>query len=68
MRSKSKYTVCINGLMFGFDDGVNAINLADVAMEHFIPGEYIKTLEVTVYLKGKPVEDVKEENNDDDEQ
>lgn len=64
MKSKSKYTVCINGLMFGFDDGVNAINLADVAMEHFIPGEYIKEFEVTVYLKGKPVEDVKEENND----
>lgn len=66
MKSKSKYTVCINGLKFGFDDGVNAINLADVTMEHFIPGEYVKELEVTVYLKGKPVECVKEESNDDD--
>lgn len=65
MKSKSKYTVCINGLTFGFDDGVNAINLADVAMEHFIPGEYVKELEVIVYLKDKPVEDVKEDNDDD---
>lgn len=67
MRSKSKYTVCINGLTFGFDDGVNAINLADVTMEHFIPGEYVKELEVIVYLKGKPVEDVKEESNNDND-
>ena len=66
MKSKSKYTVCLNGLAFGFDDGINAINLADVAMAHFIPGEYVKTLEATVSVKSKTVENVKEESNDDD--
>ena len=66
MESKYKYIVNLGGHCFGFNDGVNAINFADVALGHFIPGEYVQELETTVYLKGKPVEDVKEESNDND--
>lgn len=68
MKREDKYIVSLGGIGFGFNDGVNAISFATLANAHFIPGDYVKELETIVYLKGKPVEDVKEENNDDDEQ
>lgn len=67
MDSKSKYKVNLGGHFFGFDDGITAINFAEVAGNHFIPGEYVKNLDIAVYVKTKVFEDVKEENDNDND-
>lgn len=63
----SRYTVYMGGFKFDFDDGVNAISFVEVAVNHFVPGEYTKTLDASVHLKSKQVEDVKEESNNDND-
>ena len=39
-----KYTVSLGMEKFTFDDGTTAMNFAELALEHFTPTEYNKTV------------------------